>query len=211
MYSIRRAYKKMRLKRMRRRGSWRRLDGVVYNDTPQIEKLVFIGGLHRSGTTMLENLIMKTFDVSVLRAQVPENEGQHLQNVYLPASEYGGPGRFAFSDQMFRDPRAVAGATQKWSNTSLAELMMHWNVAYSFAWNALRKDDCFLLRYEDLVTDPEGKIAEIGQFCGLRRRQTEAQGDRRYARIQNSNGKYTAMHECRSYGAGIWDRYGYKP
>ena len=74
---------------------------LAKTDTPLLfKKHVFICGIHRSGTTMLENIIRDVFDVSVLRANVPENEGQHMQNIYPPDNKYGGPGRFAFSPYM---------------------------------------------------------------------------------------------------------------
>lgn len=78
----------------------RRLPDVVYNDGPVIERLVFICGLHRSGTTLLERMLAARFKVSYLRASVPESEGQHMQSVYRAAVHFGGPGRFAFSDEM---------------------------------------------------------------------------------------------------------------
>jgi hypothetical protein len=62
---------------------------------------------------------------------------------------------------MTRDPRAVAAATQKWSKSSLAELMLHWNVAYSKALRDFRKDDCTIVRYEDLVARPEVELARL--------------------------------------------------
>ncbi len=60
-------------------------------------RLVFIGGLHRSGTTPLarwlgEHPLVSSFQDTGVHA----DEGQHLQDVYPPASEHGGPGRFAF-------------------------------------------------------------------------------------------------------------------
>lgn len=64
------------------------------------ERYVFICGLHRSGTTLLEALVHAACDVSVLRADVSENEGQHLQDVYPRALEWGGAGRFAFAPAM---------------------------------------------------------------------------------------------------------------
>lgn len=67
---------------------------------------IFICGLHRSGTTLLENLIHSACDVTVLRAKVPENEGQHLQDVYPLAQRHGGPGRFAFAPEMHPGPMA---------------------------------------------------------------------------------------------------------
>ena len=161
-----------------------RLEGITYTDDPVIERLVFICGLHRSGTTALERLLVSRYRLACLRANRPVSEGQHLQSVYSPARAFGGPGRFAFSRAMMqeleglrdhadcreriladwrrfvvgtapvlleksppnltkiwwlrsvfpgsrfvvvtRDPRAVAAATQKWSGTSLTELMLHW-------------------------------------------------------------------------------------
>lgn len=67
---------------------------------PQFERQVFICGLHRSGTTLLENHLRACFHVAALEAPVPENEGQHLQDVYPAANRHGGAGRFAFAPQM---------------------------------------------------------------------------------------------------------------
>ena len=59
-------------------------------------QLVFVGGLHRSGTTALTKALCEHPDVSGLsRTGVVEDEGQHLQSVYPSAREYGGPGKFA--------------------------------------------------------------------------------------------------------------------
>jgi hypothetical protein len=64
-------------------------------------QLVFIGGLHRSGTTLCAKVLAEHPQVSGLSGTgVEEDEGQHLQAVYPPAKKYGGPGHFA------RDPRA---------------------------------------------------------------------------------------------------------
>lgn len=62
---------------------------------------VFVGGLHRSGTTPLARAIASHPHVSgLVGTGVKEDEGQHLQDVYPRAREFGGAGRFA------RDPRA---------------------------------------------------------------------------------------------------------
>ena len=84
---------------------------VIYNRNPVIEKMVFICGLHRSGTSLLEQYLYAHYDVSVLRANVPENEGQHLQLVYPQANLFGGAPRFAFASQMRPDPPDEASAT----------------------------------------------------------------------------------------------------
>jgi len=82
-------------------------------------RFVFVGGLHRSGTTLVADLIAGHPEVTGLSGtDVPMDEGQFLQKVYPPAGTkrtlwpiryldpvapdfltqrgYGGPGRFGF-------------------------------------------------------------------------------------------------------------------
>ena len=64
---------------------------------PSRHRLVFVGGLHRSGTTLLGRLIAQHPQVSgFAETGVPADEGQHLQTVYPTAKAHGGPGRFGF-------------------------------------------------------------------------------------------------------------------
>lgn len=59
-------------------------------------RLVFIGGLHRSGTTALGRMLSTHAAMSGFEdTGAEEDEGQHLQSVYPVAQTYGGPGRFA--------------------------------------------------------------------------------------------------------------------
>lgn len=63
-------------------------------------RLVFLAGLHRSGTTLLARLLAAHPEISGFSGTgVPADEGQHLQDVYPPASVYGGPGRFGFAPE----------------------------------------------------------------------------------------------------------------
>lgn len=67
---------------------------------PDGRRLVFVAGLHRSGTTALSRALAAHPQISGLSGTgVAEDEGQHLQPVYPPARAYGGPGRFAFDDR----------------------------------------------------------------------------------------------------------------
>jgi len=71
--------------------------------TPDVSRtcFVFLGGLHRSGTSLINRILRGADGVTGFEhTGVPEDEGQHLQTVVPSARALGGPGRFAF------DPRA---------------------------------------------------------------------------------------------------------
>ncbi len=60
-------------------------------------KFIFIGGLQRSGTSLLYQLIGEHPLVSGLKnTGAVGDEGQNLQSVYRPGWVYGGPGKFGF-------------------------------------------------------------------------------------------------------------------
>ncbi|MCH5375185.1 MAG: sulfotransferase, partial [Planctomycetes bacterium] len=66
--------------------------------------IVFIGGLHRSGTSLIHQILREHRRVSGFGGTgVPEDEGQHLQTLYPPARDFGGPGRFGFDPRSFMD------------------------------------------------------------------------------------------------------------
>ncbi len=63
-------------------------------------RMVFVGGLHRSGTSILFKCLRDHPEISgFVGTGVPEDEGQHLQSVYPPATVYGGGGRFGFNPE----------------------------------------------------------------------------------------------------------------
>ncbi len=67
-------------------------------------RLIFIGGVHRSGTSLLHRLLSSHPSFSGFAdTGVPEDEGQHLQDVYPTAKSLGGPGGFGFNDASFMD------------------------------------------------------------------------------------------------------------
>jgi Sulfotransferase family len=91
-------------------------------------RLVFVAGLHRSGTTPLARLLGAHPQVSGFTGtSAKEDEGQHLQDVYPAARTYGGAGRFAF------DPRAHLTETSPLVNPANAERLLtswspHWDL-----------------------------------------------------------------------------------
>ncbi|WP_297082047.1 sulfotransferase [uncultured Demequina sp.] len=55
-------------------------------------RMVFIGGMHRSGTTLLADLIASSPRASGFSHELsPMGEGQHLQDVFPTGRDYGGP------------------------------------------------------------------------------------------------------------------------
>jgi len=61
------------------------------------DQFIFVCGLHRSGTSALHRVLRQSDAVSGFGGTgAPEDEGQHLQSVFPPATAFGGPGRFAF-------------------------------------------------------------------------------------------------------------------
>jgi len=84
---------------------------------------LFIGGLHRSGTTLLADILSQHPDIATFRdADVHEDEGQFLQSVYPTDNAYGGPGRFAF------DKRAhLTEESPLLTNQNKKRLMEEWS------------------------------------------------------------------------------------
>ena len=246
-----------------------KLNGIIYNNNPKIDRFIFICGLHRSGTTLLERLLVSKFELSCLRASVPESEGQHMQNVYSAGKEFGGVGRFAlnaemqheldtltdykrhFSDIMARwnnfivgssnvlieksppnltkigwlrrvfnnakfliltrDPRAVSAATQKMAKTqtSLPEMMLNWNAAYSLAKKDFMCSDCYYVKYEDICESTDIILDNIASFANIEYRKHELPLESRFCNITNTNNKYITMHASNYYGDAVWNELGY--
>jgi len=69
--------------------------------SPAEHTFVFVGGLHRSGTTLLASCLAAHPAASGFAdTGAIEDEGQFLQSVYPIARQYGGPGRFGYAPAM---------------------------------------------------------------------------------------------------------------
>jgi len=87
---------------------------------------IFLAGLHRSGTSLLHEIIRDHPSVSgFLNTDAPEDEGQHLQNVYEPASTYGGPGKFIFDNRSYMNELHSLA-----SNESAIKIFDQWSQYY---------------------------------------------------------------------------------
>ena len=102
------------------------MTGRVLEQVP--DRLVFVAGLHRSGTTPVLRLLAAHPEVSGFHdTGVKEDEGQHLQDVYPPARTYGGAGRFAL------DPRAHLTERSELVSVASAQRLLdawtpHWDL-----------------------------------------------------------------------------------
>lgn len=89
---------------------------------------VFVGGLHRSGTTLVTKCIAAHPRISSFsETGVYEDEGQFLQTVFNPAGDHGGPGRFAF-DPDARLAEESALVTDENRRQLLAEWGRYWEL-----------------------------------------------------------------------------------
>jgi hypothetical protein len=69
---------------------------------------------------------------------------------------------------VIRHPIAVAYATQKWSNTSLAELIEHWLVCHeTFEQDRRYIRRLLVLKYEDFVERPQAMLEMMYYFLAL--------------------------------------------
>lgn len=101
---------------------------MIKREKTMSHKFIFIGGLHRSGTSLIHELLSSHPEISGFsNTGVPENEGQHLQTVFKPAIAYGGPGHFCLNKNSFMegtDPLATLYNAEKLFN----EWKTHWDM-----------------------------------------------------------------------------------
>ncbi|MCW8091286.1 sulfotransferase family protein [Alteromonas sp. ASW11-130] len=69
---------------------------------------LFLAGHHRSGTSLMHEIIRGHPKVSGFsNTGVPEDEGQHLQDVYAPALAFGGAGKYIFDQNSYMNEHHV--------------------------------------------------------------------------------------------------------
>lgn len=84
-------------------------------------KLLFVGGLHRSGTTVVCRLLGSNREVSIFKnTGAKKDEGQFLQNALPVDGAFGGPGLFGF------DSRAHMTERDLGSEDTAEELLKSW-------------------------------------------------------------------------------------
>ena len=85
------------------------------------KSFIFLAGHHRSGTSLLHEIIREHPLVSgFTNTGVFEDEGQLLQTVYEPAKTYGGPGKYIFNQASYMN-EDHALATEESARTILAQ------------------------------------------------------------------------------------------
>ena len=92
-------------------------------------RIVFIAGLHRSGTSLFHRCVGDHPDVSIFsNTGVPEDEGQHLQTVYPVDGVYGGPGRFGFRRESHLTENSPLVTDEK-RRRLISEWSRHWDLS----------------------------------------------------------------------------------
>ncbi len=86
------------------------------------KQFIFIVGLHRSGTSLLHQILREHPLISGFKdTGVSEDEGQHLQTILPTGLEMGGPGRFGYHPEAYMDethplatPQTAAQLWEQW-------------------------------------------------------------------------------------------------
>ncbi len=93
---------------------------------------IFIGGLHRSGTSLLHEILRSHPAISgFTNTGVPKDEGQHLQSVFQPASAFGGPGRFGFNDASYMTETHPLAVPEN-SGRLFQEWQRYWDITQEY-------------------------------------------------------------------------------
>jgi hypothetical protein len=93
---------------------------------------IFLAGHHRSGTSLLHEIIREHPLVSGFsRTGAPEDEGQHLQRVYEPAKTYGGPGKYIFNPNSYMNEHHAL-ATEQSAKAILEQWEKHYDTKCAY-------------------------------------------------------------------------------
>ena len=91
------------------------------------KSFIFIAGHHRSGTSLLHEIIREHPRISGFsNTGAPEDEGQHLQSVYKPARAFGGPGKYIFNKNSYMNENHSLATPQ-----SAEQLLEQWEIHYN--------------------------------------------------------------------------------
>lgn len=112
-------------------------------------KVIFICGLHKSGTSILHEVLKDSPQISGFeKTNVFKDEGQHLQTVYPPAWKFGGLGKFGFDTAAYLDEKSALVTPQ--NKTKLwNEWSKHWDLSKPFL---IEKSPPNLIRMKFLQT-----------------------------------------------------------
>lgn len=92
-------------------------------------RFCFITGLHRSGTSLLHDILRDNSACSGFRnTGVPEDEGQHLQDVVPAARAFGGPGKFGFNPDSYLDENSPL-CTEESGTRLFSCWSKHWDLS----------------------------------------------------------------------------------
>lgn len=93
-------------------------------------RFVFVGGLHRSGASLLTKLIAQHPDVSgMFNTGARKDEGQYLQDIWPCDSDLGGAGRFAFDHRAHRQAQEQSATVSHMRDRLLRSWGPHWDMA----------------------------------------------------------------------------------
>ena len=96
------------------------------------KNFIFVGGLHRSGTSFLAHLLANSKEVSSFpETDFPENEGQYLQSLLLREEDSLGVCAFGYHPDAHMD-ESHALATEEKATTLYASWKPYWDMSKSF-------------------------------------------------------------------------------